>query len=200
MLKITSLSKAYGKKQVLTDLNFEIAVPSIVHIKGTNGCGKTTLLKLIAGIEEADSGTIEVGNQVKIGALIENGSFIENRSLKFNIEYLLGIRKEETSDYAKQLCRLFHVDYEGKKKLKEFSIGMRQKAGIIQALMEKQNLILLDEPTRGMDEESVQIFCELMKKVKADNKIVIIASHEKLKDLSYDEIYVMEGGRIEKQG
>ncbi len=199
MLKITSLSKSYGSKKVIDNLNFEILKPSIIHIRGTNGCGKTTLFKLIAEIEEPDSGIIEKSDIVHLGVVIENGGFIENKSLKYNLEYLINVRKEATINYAKDLCTMFSLDFESNKKIKDFSIGMRQKAGIIQAVMENQNLIILDEPSRGMDEESVIVFSRLIEDLKKDNKTVIIASHEILDRICFDEIYVMENGRLERE-
>lgn len=196
MLKITSLSKSYGSKKVIDDLNLEISEPSIIHIQGTNGCGKTTLFKLISEIEEPDSGSIEKSNDTVIGALIENGSFIENKNLKFNLEYLINIKKRVTNDYAKDLCKRFSLDYDSTKKLKDFSIGMRQKLGIMQAIMENQNLILLDEPSRGMDEDSVSIFSQLMNQLKAEGKTILIASHEALDEINFDVVYLMERGKL----
>lgn len=199
MLKVTSLSKSYGNKKVIDHLDFEISKPSIILIRGTNGCGKTTLFKIIAEIEEPDSGTIEKSCDINVGAIIENGGFIENKSLRYNLEYLINVRKETSINYAKELCAMFSLDFESNKKIKDFSIGMRQKVGIIQAIMENQNLILLDEPSRGMDEESVILFSRLVKDLKNDNKTIIIASHETLEQISFDEIYLMERGKLEKE-
>lgn len=199
MLKITSLSKSYGSKKVIDNLNFEVSEPSIIHIQGTNGCGKTTLFKLLSEIEEPDSGNIEKSNDIVVGALIENGSFIENKSLKFNLEYLINIKKTVTYDYAKDLCKRFSLDYDSNKKLKDFSIGMRQKLGVIQAIMENQNLILLDEPSRGMDDESVSIFSQLMNQLKTEEKTILIASHETLAEINFDSVYLMESGKLDKE-
>lgn len=199
MLKITSLSKSYGRKKVIDNLNFEVLKPSIIHIQGTNGCGKTTLFKLISEIEEPDSGNIEKSSDIIIGALIENGGFIENKNLKFNIEYLIDIKKAVTNDYAKDLCKRFSLDFDDNKKLKDFSIGMRQKLGIIQAIMENQNLILLDEPSRGMDDESVSIFSQLMNQLKTEGKTILIASHETLDEINFDSVYLMESGKLDKE-
>ena len=136
MLKVNHIKKSFKQNTVLEDIN----------LHGKNGCGKSTLFKIICDIIQTDSGTIEKKPDTYIGALIENPGFIENESLRFNLEFLASINHHYNEERIRELCHMYSLDYDSSSTLKNYSVGMRQKAGIIQAVMEDQNLIFFDEP------------------------------------------------------
>ena len=179
MLEIKGLVKSFHSRRVIDHLDLYAGRGEIIHIKGQNGCGKSTLFKIICDILDKDEGTIHLDDGVKIGALIDNPGFLENRTLKENLKYLLSLTRSQVDEaHLRKLCTFFFLDLEEKSKMKAYSVGMRQKAGIIQAVMEGQDLILFDEPTRGLDEESVGRFGELVTRLASDGKCVVIASHD----------------------
>ena len=143
MLKVNHIKKSFKQNTVLEDINLEINKGECLYIHGKNGCGKSTLFKIICDIIQTDSGTIEKKPDTYIGALIENPGFIENESLRFNLEFLASINHHYNEERIRELCHMYSLDYDSSSTLKDYSVGMRQKAGIIQAVMEEQNLIFL---------------------------------------------------------
>ncbi|MEG0453338.1 MAG: ABC transporter ATP-binding protein [Coprobacillus sp.] len=194
MLKIEKLSKSFHKNIVLNDLNLDVQQGDLIYIHGINGSGKSTLFKIICGILEPDNGTVTKDSDIHIGALIENPGFIENESLHYNLKFLASLKHHFDEERIKELCELFHLDYQSKAKIKNYSLGMRQKTGIIQAIMEGQNFILLDEPTRGLDEEAVEAFCELINELNKQGKTIMIAAHDYLKQIPYNKTFHLKNG------
>ena len=179
MISLTRVQKKFNNNYVLKDINLSVGNGELIYIHGINGCGKSTLFKIICDILEVDSGIVTIDEDTHIGALIENPAFLERDTMKYNLKYLADFNKNYNEEKIRKLCQLFQLDFDSKAKMKNYSLGMRQKVGIIQAVMENQNLILLDEPTRGLDEESVKSFYQLIHHLIAENKSVIIASHDK---------------------
>ena len=143
MLKLNSINKAFKHQTVLNDINLEIKEGELIHISGINGSGKTTLLKIISGLIKPEDGQLILDSSVKIGALIENPTFIENENMAFNLRFLYTLTHKYDESKVKDLTKLFLLDYISKTPIKKYSLGMRQKVGIIQAIMENQNLIKL---------------------------------------------------------
>lgn len=198
MLEIRNLHKSFKKNDILKGLNLKIGQGDLIYIYGKNGCGKSTLFKIISDIVPFDRGEIIFKNEAHLGSLIENPGFIENETIKFNLKFLGDLKRLYNEDYVINLCQLFDLDYANKTTLKEYSLGMRQKVGIIQAVMENQNIILFDEPTRGLDADSIIAFKELLKTLQKEGKAIIIASHDKLDDIRFTKSYkIQEGVLIE---
>lgn len=193
MLLIENLSKAFHYP-VLDNLTFQVKKGKLIYIHGINGSGKSTLFKIITGILEPDSGHIHLSQDCHIGALIENPGFLDNEPLAYNLHFLASLQNHYDESKIRSLCQLFHLDFDNRAPLKTYSLGMRQKAGIIQAIMEDQNFILLDEPTRGLDQEAIDSFVRLIKTMHQEGKTIIIASHDFLKQLPFDDIYRLENG------
>ena len=193
MLDIKDLNKDFHKHSVLKQLSLHLEGNELIYIHGINGSGKSTLFKLICGILKPTSGTIEKKKDLQIGALIENPGFLENETLAYNLRFLASLNNHYDQQYIEELCQQFHLDFHSRMKLKNFSVGMRQKAGIIQAIMEKQELILLDEPTRGLDQESIHIFCQIINQLHQRGHTIMIAAHDYLPDIHYTHIYHLEG-------
>jgi len=196
MLHIHNLNKTFHKHTVLNQLSLDLNAGDLIYIHGINGSGKSTLFKIICHILQADSGEIIYDDDIHIGALIENPGFLENESLKYNLHFLASLSHHEDTQKIQELCQLFQLDYHNKAAMKTYSLGMRQKAGIIQAFMENQNLILLDEPTRGLDQESVNIFCQLINQFHEEKKTIMIAAHEYLKEIHYTKTYQLIDGKL----
>lgn len=203
MLEIKNVSKKFKRNIIFDDLNIKFNGGDLVHLYGINGSGKSTLFKMICNIMDPDKGTISIEPGKKIGAVIENAGFIENESILYNLRYLYSLLNEYNEVSQKriqELCEMFHLDLYSREKMKNYSVGMRQKTAIIQAIMEDQDIILLDEPTRGLDQDGVHDFFEIIKKISGQkNKIIIIASHDLMNQLPYNKKLIIEDKKINVQ-
>lgn len=199
VINIQRISKSFKNNIVLNNIDLVINSGDVIYIKGINGSGKSTLLKLICGLMEPDQGSITINPDSYIGALIENPAFIPYASLAENLEFLYNIRNGNPSKdecrKIQDLCQLFHLDYSSRKALKSYSVGMKQKAGIIQAIMEDQDIILLDEPTRGLDEEALYAYKNLMKSLNRQGKTIVVAAHD-FEDIGFNRILTLKNGKI----
>lgn len=195
LLVFNNISKSFNKVAVLNDCSLRIKRGDLIHIKGSNGSGKSTLLKILSGLLESDKGTIEIHKEVYIGALIENPEFAEYSTIKENLVFLAKLKNNYNESKIEHLCNIFNLDFNDKKFIKNFSVGMKQKLGIIQAIMEDQNLIFLDEPTRGLDELSIKAFEDYINQLISDKKCaVIITSHDMIEGLKYSHYYSLING------
>lgn len=194
MLKVSHVKKSFKKLAVLKDISLETQDGELIHISGVNGCGKSTLFKIIVGILKADSGEIHTDKDDYLGALIENPGFIEYETAWDNLTFLGHFNHRFQPEKTRDLLKAFDLDPDNPQAVGNYSVGMRQKLGITQAVMEDQNIILLDEPTRGIDKEGVDQFVNLMKDLRSENKTVIVASHDEIPGLVYDRRLRMKDG------
>ena len=199
MICLKNVSKEFNKTKVLSDINLNIDEGQLIRIVGNNGCGKTTLLKILAGILKADDGDITYSEDCNIGAVIENPSFIENESLLYNLKFLYNLKNKFSYDICEKYCDLFSLYLNSKIAIKKYSLGMRQKAAIIQSVMENQNVILLDEPTRGLDNDSMNQFDNLIKELKQEGKTIIICAHDGVENIAFDRVLEIKKGKIEEK-
>lgn len=200
MLKIEHLNKKFGKKEVLKDVSLTLSPGERIHIIGKNGSGKSTIFKIITGILKQNGGTVEIGTDDVIGALIENPSFLEYESGLENLKFLAELNHNYDEKLVKDLMEEFSLDPRDEQSVSRYSIGMRQKLGIIQAIMENQNIVLLDEPTRGIDKEGIETFVKILGQLKEQKRAVIIASHDDIPNLVYyRELKLKDGVLVEEK-
>lgn len=203
MLEIKNVSKKFKSNIIFENINLKFKKGDLVHLFGINGSGKSTLFKMICNIMDPDKGEIIIDSDTKVGAVIENAGFVENENLLFNLKYLyslLNTYDEAAEEKIKKLCDEFNLDLYSRKKLKNYSVGMRQKVAIIQAIMENQDILLFDEPTRGLDVDGVEEFFRIIKNIsKQNNKIIIIASHDLMNRLDYNRQLIIENYKINEK-
>ncbi len=196
MLQVTHVSKKFKDADVLKDVSLTVKPGELIHIVGINGSGKSTLFKIITGLLKADSGTVSLDSGDVIGALIENPGFLEYETAWDNLRFLANVHHKFQADKVKKLLTDFDLDPDSRQAIGKYSIGMRQKVGIVQAIMEDQNIILLDEPTRGIDKQGVKQFVALLERLKAEGKAVVVASHDDIPGLVYDRTLTLENGEL----
>ena len=199
MLELKQIKKSFGQKLVLKNVSLLAKPGELIHISGINGSGKSTIFKIITGLLEADSGEIRLDKNDIVGALIENPDFLEYESAMTNLHFLANLNKRFNEKIVRDLLRHFMLDPDDPEPIAKYSVGMRQKVGIIQAVMENQNIILLDEPTRGIDQESINLFVTMLKKLKQQNKIVVVASHDQINELKYDRRFILHHGILQDE-
>ena len=204
MLLIKNLCKSFGKTQVLDNINLSLDCGKVHGFIGRNGSGKTVLFKCICGLLPYDCGLIELDGVpvcfskpqfTKIGALIESPGFLEDRSGYENLK-LLGKLSGVNPDVA-YFMKCVGLDEARNKKVGHYSLGMKQRIGIAQAIMEQRPYLILDEPMNSLDESAVEIVRNLILTQKAKGVTVLIASHYKEDiEMLCDTVTLLKDGNI----
>ncbi|MGM0860398.1 MAG: ABC transporter ATP-binding protein [Bacillota bacterium] len=172
---------------VLNDISFSIKENEFVVLRGHNGSGKTMILRAIAGLLTLTKGEVSVNGLVigrdtdfseHTGLLIEYPSFIPVYSGLQNLKFLASIKKKVSVEEIKEVIRKVGLDPEDKRKVKRYSLGMKQRLGIAQAIMEKPNLLLLDEPTNALDKKGINLILDILKSEKENGTTIVVASHD----------------------
>ncbi|MBQ6030792.1 MAG: ATP-binding cassette domain-containing protein [Oscillospiraceae bacterium] len=208
MIILENVSKTFHDKTVLQKTDLTVESGTITGFVGRNGSGKTVLLKLICGLMLPTTGTVTVdGVQVgrdrdfapEAGVLIETPSFINYESGLRNLRALAAIRRKISVEQVKDAICLVGLDPEDKKRVGKYSLGMRQRLGIAQAIMEDPSLIILDEPMNGLDKEGVEEMRVLFSNLRGEGKTILLASHSAEDvDLLCDAVYELDNGAMER--
>lgn len=204
MITLENVSKKIKGQNVLDDVTVSFNKGAIYGIQGKNGAGKTMLLRAISGLINISSGKIMIDGETlhkdidfpkSIGILIENNNLLPQYSAYKNLELLSKIKKVTTVEDIKSILTDVGLDYKNKKIVRKFSLGMKQRLSIAQAIFEKPEIILLDEPTNALDEKAVLLVRELLLREKERGSTIIIASHdtEDLDILADYRIHMHEG-------
>lgn len=209
ILTIKNYTKIINNKIILDNINLELKSGNIYGFYGRNGSGKTMLFRAIATFIYPTEGDIIIDDKSIInedydmrnfGILIDNSNFYSDLTGFENLDILYRINNKKDENMINDVLKKIGLYEEKDKKFKEYSLGMKQKLRIAQAIMENQKIIVLDEPTNGLDEKSIKKFHKLILELKEKNKIVLLASHNKddLK-LLCDKIYFLEEGKIKNK-
>lgn len=202
-IQVNKISKKIKDKVVLDDISINFEKGQIYGLVGANGSGKTMLLRALCGFIKLDEGYIKINNDsiifneqlpINIGLILETPNFVTYQTAWENLKFLLSLNNR-SDKYAEELLKYFDLWELKDKKIKDYSLGMRQKLGIIQSIMEDQEVLLLDEPTNGLDQVTIEKFIKLIKFLKKKDKTIIIASHHEyeIKELSDKIIRINEG-------
>ena len=203
-IEIKDYVKELSGNTVLNHISLTFESGKIYGLSGKNGSGKTMLMRAICGLIRPTEGYVSIDGQVigkdisfppSVGVLIESPSFISYYSGFKNLQLLASIKNIADDDTIKGLMTRLDLDPENKKRYKKYSMGMKQKIGIIAAVMEKPDLIILDEPINALDEKSAQTLKEMLNEYKEDGALIIISCHdrEELEFLSDEIIYLADG-------
>lgn len=208
IIEVKNVTKKYGANIVLNDVTVSFEKGKIHGLIGRNGSGKTMLIKCICGFVTPSSGEILInGEKVKnnsaqlenIGAIIETPGLLSNYSAYNNLRFLAGINKKIGKDKIKKTIEMVGLDPESKKHVGKYSLGMKQRLGLAQALMEEPDILLLDEPMNGLDKNGVGEMRTLFKSLVSSGKTIIMANHS-AEDIEIlcDTVYEMDCGVINK--
>lgn len=205
-IEIKNYTKVIKGKTILDNVSYTFEGGRIYGLQGRNGSGKTMLLRAISGLMFATSGHITIDGKVlhkdiefpeNLGLIIESTELLPQFDAFTNLKLIAGIKKVATDDDIRKVIEDVGLDEAGDKKVKEYSLGMRQKLAISQAIFEKPKILLLDEPTNGLDESSVEKIRKLLKTLAESGTLIIVASHNK-EDMEFlsDVLIKMDNGRI----
>ena len=205
-IEIEHVTKKFGGETVLHDIDIAMEQGNVYGMSGNNGSGKTVLMKCICGFLPVTSGRIRVnGKRIGIdidfpesmGVIIETPGFLTNISGMRNLEILAGLQNKIGREGIRDAILKAGLDPDLKKAVSKYSLGMRQRLGIAQAIMEDPEFLILDEPFNGLDKHGVADIRKLLLGLKAQGKTILLASHnsEDIRILC-DKVYEMDGGRI----
>ncbi|MEB6299536.1 ABC transporter ATP-binding protein [Staphylococcus xylosus] len=183
-MELKNITKTYGSNNVLDHIDFDFGQSQIVGLIGKNGVGKTTLMKVMNGNIINYKGDVKTGNKENIGYLIEHPKLYDNKSGLYNLKLFANVLgKGFDKKYADQIIDAFGMRPYVKKKVKKYSMGMKQKLAIAVSLMNKPKYLILDEPTNGMDPDgSIDVLKTIQSLVKELEMKILISSH-KLEDI-----------------
>lgn len=202
VIEVKNAVKKFKDTTALDHVTVNFESGKIHGIIGRNGSGKTVLFKCICGLMKPNEGEIFVnGKKVSgivnndIGVIIEEPGFIGSMSGKKNLSLLASINKKIDDKEVERVIELVGLDPKSKKHVKKYSMGMRQRLGIAQAIMENPSILILDEPMNGLDNKGVEDVRKLLKGLKAEGKTILIASHSR-DDIAVlcDNVYEMDHG------
>lgn len=208
IISVKNVTKKYKEYTVVNDVNLSVEKGEIVGLIGRNGSGKTVLMKMICGLVAPTSGEIKVNGKIigkdidipdNIGVIIETPGFLPNFSAFNNLMQLAKINRKIGKNEVRNAIQKVGLNPDDKKHVGKYSLGMRQRLGLAQAIMEDPDLLILDEPMNGLDKESVSEIREYLLELKKCEKTILLTSHSSEDiDVLCDMVYEMNKGEIIK--
>lgn len=208
LLEVKNINKFFGRKQVLKDVSFTLKEGEILGFIGPNGAGKTTTIKLILGLQSIGSGEVVLNGYnlkkdfemaiEKVGAIVESPDLYMYMSGKKNLELIANMYKGIKKERIDEVVKLVGLEARIKDKVSKYSLGMRQRLGIAAAILHKPNILILDEPTNGLDPEGIKEIRDLLKTLAKQEKIGILISSHNLSELEniVTDVCLIKNGEI----
>jgi len=211
ILEVQNVQKKIGSKVIIDEVSFHVPKGKIVGLLGPNGAGKTTLIRMIVGLMRLSQGEITIANHslnktyrqaiAEVGAIVENPEFYNYMSGMDNLmQYARMSKKKITPEEILAIIKQVHLEDHIGKKVKTYSLGMRQRLGVAQALIHHPSLLVLDEPMNGLDPMGMKEFREMIRDLKNQGLSVILSSHQ-LSDIELvaDELVIVQNGKVTHQ-
>ena len=206
IIELDRVSKAFSRRTILNDVTLAIEAGHTVGIVGSNGSGKSVLFQVICGFLTPDSGTVRVRGETlggnrdfpeNMGVLINSPGFISLDTGLQNLRYLAGIRGVIGDREIRDAMKKVGLDPDDRTRVEHYSLGMKQKLGLAQAIMEGQDILILDEPFNALDYKTYNDVKEIIRALQAEGKTILMTSHnyEDIETLC-NEVYVLEEGTL----
>lgn len=203
---LNHVSKTIQGAHVLNDVNLELKGPAVYGLFGANGSGKTMLMRIISGLMKPTGGSVTIDGKrlgrdmdfpESMGFLIENPNFLNRYTGYKNLELIADLRGAAGSEDIRLALSRVGLDPDDKRRYKKYSLGMKQRLGIAAAIMEKPELILLDEPTNALDEAAVGMLAEIIRAERDRGALIVTACHDRefLESIA-DEIFAVRSGYV----
>ncbi|MBQ8659616.1 MAG: ABC transporter ATP-binding protein [Bacilli bacterium] len=211
ILEVKDLNKSFGKKKILNNVSFSLNEGEILGFIGPNGAGKTTTIKLALGLQKIDSGSVIInGYDVKkdfvkaiekVGAIVENPDLYMYLTGRENLKMIASMYKGITKERIDDVINIVGLGNRIDGKVSKYSLGMRQRLGIAAALLNEPNLLILDEPTNGLDPEGIKELRDLLKTLAKDGMGILISSHNLAELESFcSNVCIIQNGAVVTQG
>ena len=206
IIEVNQVSKYFSRRPVLKDVSLSVEAGSAVGIVGSNGSGKSVLFQTVCGFLTPDGGTIKIRGELlgkrrdfpdNVGVLINSPGFISLNTGLQNLKYMAGIRGVIGERQIRAAMQKVGLDPEDRTKVEQYSLGMKQKLGLAQAIMEGQDILILDEPFNALDYKTHNDVKEILRVLQAEGKTMLLTSHnyEDLEALC-NQIYVLDDGKL----
>lgn len=205
-IEVKDVNKKFGDTTVLSNISLSLEKGKIHGLIGRNGSGKTMLLKCICGFVPPTSGTITVNGQRigkdcdvpdSVGIIIEAPGFLPNYDGYTNLKFLAMIKNRISKEHIIEVIKQVGLDPKSKKHVGKYSLGMRQRLGLAQALMENPDILILDEPMNGLDNQGVDDIRKLLLGLREQGKTIVIASHGKEDiEILCDTVHELDHGQV----
>lgn len=207
-LKITKLNKTLGRRHILHDIDFEAYEGEVFGFLGPNGAGKTTTIKIIVGLLSLDEGDISVGGyDIKhnfekalagIGGIVENPEMYKYMTGRENLQQYARMRDGVTPERIDEVVKLVGLSNRIDEKVKRYSLGMRQRLGVAQAILHRPKLLVLDEPTNGLDPAGIKELRDILKKLAHEENICVLVSSHLMSEMELmcDRVGIINNGRM----
>lgn len=206
-IEVEKVCKIINKSIVLENINLDMSSGKVYGFQGINGSGKTMLMRALIGLIRPTSGKVcidgkELGKDIdfpeNLGALIENPGFIWYQSGFENLHYLARIRNKINDTQVKDVIRQVGLDSDSRKWVGKYSMGMKQRLGIAQAMMENPDILVLDEPMSALDEKGVEEIRQLLLQYKQPGRCILITSHNREDiEILCDEVFEIKSGILQ---
>lgn len=208
VLSVQGVTKIFGKRTAVNNVSFDIKEGEIYGLIGQNGAGKSTIIRVITGLAKPTSGTVYIcGNNIQtnfakaiknVGGIIENPELYQYMSGMDNLKYFASLYSGITKNKIDEVISLMGMDNRINDKVKTYSLGMKQRVGIAQALLHDPKLLILDEPTNGLDPNGIKEMRIFLKKLAKEKKIAILISSHILSEMEHicDKVGIIDNGMI----
>ena len=208
ILECKNLCKTISKKEILKNISFNVDGGDLLGFIGPNGAGKTTTIKLILGLQKITSGTVSINGYdieknfekaiEKVGTIVENPDLYMYLSGYQNLNLIARLYKNVDEARIQEVIKLVNLENRIKDKVSKYSLGMRQRLGIAQAILHKPNLLILDEPTNGLDPEGIKQLRDLLTNLAIKEKMAILISSHNLSELETfcNKVVIIQNGKI----
>ncbi|WP_341805030.1 ATP-binding cassette domain-containing protein [Paenibacillus turpanensis] len=208
-IEVNQFTKVIRNQTVLSDITMQFEAGKIYGIIGHNGSGKTMLFRAISGFIKPTKGEVRVWKKKigensafpeSVGILIESPGFLPHKTGFENLSYLANINHIVNEQQIKETIRQVGLDADDRKKVRNYSLGMRQRLGIAQAIMENPKILILDEPMNALDKDGVQLIKQILLEKRNEGCTILLASHNDADIQTLcDHVYILQNGRLQEE-
>ena len=208
ILSIKNLKKSFGHRKVIDDISFDVYEGEVFGFLGPNGAGKTTTIKMVMGFLTPDGGTIRIGGHdsrkeyekamALLGGIVENPEMYKDLSGQVNLEMYARLHDGVTSERIREVVALVGMANRIREKVKKYSLGMKQRVGLAQAILHHPRILILDEPTNGLDPAGIKELRDILKKLAHEEKVAVFVSSHLLSEMQMmcDRVGIIHNGAL----
>jgi ABC-2 type transport system ATP-binding protein len=208
VLSVTGLKKSIGGKAIIHDITFDVLAGEVFGFLGPNGAGKTTTIRMLVGLASADDGDIRIGGVslrqdfpsaiAQVGCIVENPELYKFMTGRENLEHFARMSGNVTPERIEEIVRFVDLSHAIDDKVKTYSLGMRQRLGIAQALLHKPRLLILDEPTNGLDPAGIRELRQFIRRLAEEEGLAVFISSHLLSEIEMmcDRVAIINKGRV----
>jgi ABC-2 type transport system ATP-binding protein len=208
VLQISNLSKSFGRRKIIDNISFDVCSGEVFGFLGPNGAGKTTTIKMIMGFLSIDAGTIRINGYDRckeyekamagLGGIVENPEMYNDLSGRTNLEMYARLHNGVTRERIDEVITLVGMQNRARDKVKKYSLGMKQRIGLAQALLHRPPVLILDEPTNGLDPAGIKELRDILKYLAHSEQVAVLVSSHQLAEMEQmcDRVGIIDNGRL----